>query len=101
MKQVIFFFPLLLLLLGIGSCKQTCHCGLVCYHYSSPNITVCPTAAVTPTQYHNTVDSLNQIYGMGTGSFIDSLTVTATSTSAKNTVVSQLQNQGYACDCSY
>src|ERR1035438_8882416 len=100
MKIIISVFLFLPVLLQMDTCNPHCGCGRQCYQYHNDSIVICQTSFADAAQFARSVDSLNKLYGTGTGFLTDSVTVSGSSTSARNSVANQLEKQGYTCDCS-
>lgn len=81
-----------------STCNPTWYCGRQCYSYRNDSVTICQTGPGNAAAFTKSADSLNQLYGAGTPSFADSVTVSGSSSNATNSIVNQLENQGYACN---
>jgi hypothetical protein len=93
---------LLLIVLTLTSqsgCNPTYYCGRQCYEYNN-GVEICQTTNADAQRFAASVDSLNNLYGTGTSFFADSVTVNGSSENAENSVVHQLQGQGYTCNSS-
>jgi len=95
MKIVFFAFTILLV---VSSCTQSYTCGRQCFTFNNGTIKICQTSYAESAQFTKSTDSLYHIYGSDVSVFEDSVAVGGSSQNAINTIVSQLEQQGYTCN---
>ena len=85
-------------LVYMSTCKSPYYCGRQCYAYNNGAVTVCQTSYANAGQFALVIDSLYALYGSGTYFLADSVIVSGTSQNAENSVIHQLEEQGYVCN---